>query len=180
MARSADSLPAPSSSTAKAPPSKARANSYLSLSSKKPRSRTPTTQMLSKAEMVQKKRDRKLLEVRRTALEEAVEKRVTEGLYDKLWRHKSTDDEARDESLQSKIAALNVVGVNLSHLGVELDSAEKVANVDIELSDAVSALTRMNDERYPLGKLGHLKHAHKLIVGMFGLAAAALKCPPAH
>jgi hypothetical protein len=140
-------------------------NSFLSLSSKKPRSRTPTTQMLSKAEMVQKKRDRKLLEVKQIALEEGMEKYVTEDLYDKLWRHKSTDDQARDESLQSKIAALKVVGVNLGHLGVELDSAEKVKEVDSELEDAFKALAAMNEKKHPLGKLSLLKAAHKTIVG---------------
>jgi hypothetical protein len=139
--------------------------SYLSLASKKPRSRTTTTQMLSKAEMVQKKRDRKLLEVKRIALEEAVEKRVTEGVYDKIWRHKSTDDEARDDSLHSKIAALKVVGVNMGHLGVELDSEEKVKLVDHELQESIKALAAMNEKRYPLGKLSLLKQAHKAIVG---------------
>ncbi|KAF8250901.1 hypothetical protein K440DRAFT_616542 [Wilcoxina mikolae CBS 423.85] len=139
-------------------------NSFLSLSSKKPSPRTPTTQMLSKAEMVQKKRDRKLLEVKQIALEEGMEKYVTESLYDKLWRHKSTDDEARDESLQSKIAALKVVGVNMGHLGVELDSAEKVKEVDHELEDAFKALAAMNEKKYPLGKLTLLKAAHKTIV----------------
>lgn len=132
--------------------------------------------MLSKAQIHQKKRDRKLLEVRRVALEEAIERRVTEGLYDKLWRHKSTDDEARDESLQSKIAALKVVGVSLEHLGVELDSTETVSMVDVELQDAVRALTEMNEKQYPLGKLGHLKQAHKLIVGMYFPALKGPTC----
>ncbi|KAA8904857.1 hypothetical protein FN846DRAFT_779322, partial [Sphaerosporella brunnea] len=138
--------------------------SYLSLSSQKPRSRTPTTQMLSKAEMAQKKRDRKLLEVKRIALEEAIEKRVTEGVYDKIWRHKSTDDEARDDSLHSKIAALKVVGVNLGHLGVELDSEAKAKLVDRELQESTKALAAMNEKKYPLGKLTLLKQAHKAIV----------------
>ena len=108
------------------------AQSFQSLSSKKPQPRTPPAQMLSKAEMVQKKRERKLLHIKQIALEEAVEKKVTEALYDRLWRHKSTDDEAKDESLQSKIAALKVVGVNLGHLGVGLASAAKASEVRSE------------------------------------------------
>jgi len=139
--------------------------SYQALASKKPRSRTTTTQMLSKAEMVQKKRDRKLLEIRRIALEEAIEKRVTEGMYEKIWRHKSTEDEARDDSLHSKIAALKVVGVNLGHLGVELESEEKAKLVDHELQEAIKSLVAMNERKYPLGKLLLLKQAHKAIVG---------------
>ena len=139
--------------------------SFQSLSSKKPQSRTPPAQMLSKAEMVQKKRERKLLHIKQIALEEAVEKMVTEALYDRLWRHKSTDDEAKDESLQSKIAALKVVGVNLGHLGVELASAANAREVDRELQGAIEALVAMNGKKHPLGKLALLKAAHKTIVG---------------
>lgn len=143
--------------------------SYLSLSSKKPRS-TPSasknpTQMLSLGEIAQKKRDRKLLEVKRFALEEAVERRVTEGIYNRIWRHKSTDDEARDESLRSKMAALNVVGVKLAHLGVELEEVQ--GDIEKELQSAVDALVGMNEPEHPLGKLLSLKKAHKAIVGTF-------------
>lgn len=119
--------------------------------------------MLSREEIAQKKRDRKMLDIKRLALEEAVEKRITEGVYNRLWRHKSTDDEARDESLRSKMAALNVVGVKLGHLGVELGVQ---GNVEEELQPAVEALVAMNDQKNPLGKLQSLKQAHKAIVGM--------------
>lgn len=59
-----------------------------------------------------------MLEAKRLALEEAVERKVCETIYDRIWRHKSTEDEARDESLRSKMAALHLVGVKLDHLGV--------------------------------------------------------------
>ncbi|PUU80288.1 hypothetical protein B9Z19DRAFT_1079687 [Tuber borchii] len=141
-------------------------HSYLSLASKKPRtspaaSKNPT-QMLSISEISQKKKDRRLLEAKRLALEEAVERRITEGVYDRIWRHKSTDDEARDESLRSKMAALNVVGVKLGHLGVELEGAE--GDIEDELRPAVEALVGMNNLKFPLGKLLSLKQAHKAIV----------------
>lgn len=141
-------------------------HSYLSLSSKKTRpSPSPKnpTQMLSLSEISQKKRDRKLLDAKRLALEEAVERKITEGVYDRIWRHKSADDDARDESLRSKMAALNVVGVKLGHLGVELEGAQ--GNIDEELRPAVDALVAMNGPRFPSGKLLFLKQAHKAIVG---------------
>ncbi|KAH0614442.1 uncharacterized protein H6S33_000078 [Morchella sextelata] len=141
-------------------------HSYLSLASKKPRSSPSSsknpTQMLSREEIAQKKRDRKMLDIKRLALEEAVEKRITEGVYDRLWRHKSTDDEARDESLRSKMAALNVVGVKLGHLGVELEGVQ--GDIEEELRPAVEALVAMNDPKNPVGKLQSLKQAHKAIV----------------
>ncbi|RPA97795.1 hypothetical protein L873DRAFT_1689590 [Choiromyces venosus 120613-1] len=141
-------------------------HSYLSLASKKPRtspaaSKNPT-QMLSISEISQKKKDRRLLDAKRLALEEAVERRITEGVYDRIWRHKSTDDEARDESLRSKMAALNVVGVKLGHLGVELEGAQ--GDIEDELRPAVEALIGMNNLKFPLGKLSSLKQAHKAIV----------------
>jgi lysine/ornithine N-monooxygenase len=145
-------------------------HSWLSLSSKKrsspstPKNQNPT-QMLSISEISQKKKNRKLLEVKRLALEEAVERRITEGVYDRIWRHKSTDDEARDEALRSKMEALNVVGVKLEHLGVELDVT--TGNVEEELSPAVDALVAMNRPKFPLGKLTYLKQAHKSIVGLY-------------
>lgn len=121
--------------------------------------------MLSLGEIAQKKRGRKLLEVKRLALEEAVERRITESIYNRIWRHKSTDDEARDESLRSKMAALNVVGVKLAHLGVELEEVQ--GDIEEELRSAVDALVGMNEPKHPLGKLLSLKQAHKAIVGTF-------------
>lgn len=153
--------------------------SYLSLSSKKPRpspsaSKNPT-QMLSLGEIAQKKRDRKLLEIKKLAFEEAVERRVTGVIYDRIWRHKSTDDEARDESLRSKMAALNVVGVKLAHLGVELEGAQ--GDIEEELQPAVDALVGMNEPKHPLGKLLSLKEAHKAIVGTSHNSYIVLKLP---
>ncbi|KAL7275885.1 hypothetical protein RUND412_001162 [Rhizina undulata] len=142
-------------------------NLYLSVSSKKPRSSSSVsknpTPMLSLSEISQKKKDRKLLEVKRLTLEEAIEKRITESVYQRIFRHKSTDDEARDESLRSKMAALKVVGVRLKHLGVELESKDR-KQVDADLQPAVDALVGMNDKKYPLGKLMLLKQSHKAIV----------------
>lgn len=145
-------------------------NSYLSLSSKKPRPSSGTqapTQMLSLSEISQKKRDRKLLDAKRLALEEAVERYATENVYDRVYRHKSTDDEARDDSLRSKMAALKVVGINMSHLGVELGESNGLQiNVEQELQPAIQALVEMSSKKSPLSKLMCLKQAHKAIVGM--------------
>lgn len=75
--------------------------------------------MLSISEISKRKRDRKFLEVKRVAYEEAVEKRLTENLYNKIWRHRGAEDEARDQALRSKTQALQVVGVGLKELGVD-------------------------------------------------------------
>ncbi|KAG4440260.1 hypothetical protein IFR05_004279 [Cadophora sp. M221] len=130
-------------------------------------------QMLTVEEIADRKRARKVLEQKRVALEEAVERRVTEGIYNRIWRHRSTQDEAQDEKLRSKTAALSVVGIGLTDLGIDLgressenpDATEdKEKEVREWLEGAREELIAMNDEKYPLGKLQHLKAAHKAIV----------------
>jgi hypothetical protein len=125
-------------------------------------------QMLTADELADRKRARKVLEHKRTVLEEVMERRVCEGVYDKLWRHRSTQDEAQDEKLRSKTAALAVVGIGLTDLGVDLGESNSDTNRAEEvrewLDDARKELLAMNDKKYPLGKLQHLKAAHKAIV----------------
>ena len=130
--------------------------------------------MLTPDEIAARKKARKLLEQKRIALEEAVERRVCEGVYDRIWRHRSTQDEAQDEKLRSKTAALEVVGIGLTDLGIDLgigskeDSEEAFNEKEKEvrewLDDARGELTAMSNEKYPLGKLHHLKAAYKEIV----------------
>lgn len=135
---------------------------YLALKSKSEQV-TKEQQMLSFEEITQKRRDRRLLELKKLAIEEAVEKRVCEAIYDKLWRHKTSDDEARDDMLRSKIEALNLVGVRLTHLGVE-DSPGDTVMLDA-LKESREAFRMMSEEKSPFGKLGVLRVIHKNIVG---------------
>jgi len=130
-------------------------------------------QMLTPDEIAARKKARKLLEQKRLALEEAVERRVCEGVYDRIWRHRSTQDEAQDEKLRSKTAALEVVGIGLNDLGIDLGIGsnetseaftEKEKEVRDWLDDARGELAAMSNERYPLAKLHHLKAAYKEIV----------------
>ncbi|OGM44647.1 VPS9 domain protein [Aspergillus bombycis] len=125
-------------------------------------------QMLTASEVTEKRIARKMLASKRVALEEAVERRACESIYDKIWRHKSTLDEVRDEKLRSKTATLLLVGINLNDLGVDVDTAsideEKQKEADEGLSVAREYLKTMNDAKYPLGKLRHLAAAHKAIV----------------
>ena len=133
---------------------------------------TSEQQMLTQTELDQRRKIRKGLERKRVALEEAVERRACEGVYERIWRHRSTQDEEQDEKLRSKTAALGVVGIGLAELGVQIgtEPLEAGSGVTTEedvrrwLGDARDELIKMNDERFPLGKLLHLKAAHKAIV----------------
>ncbi|CAG8951785.1 hypothetical protein HYFRA_00005589 [Hymenoscyphus fraxineus] len=162
--------PAPSSSSIF---SRAKAASISSKDKPKPLERKDSEQqMLTKEEIAERKRARKVLEQKRIALEEAVERRVCEGIYDRIFRHRSTQDEAQDEKLRSKTAALSVVGIGLTDLGIDLGNSpeqadsteEKEAEVRQWLQGARDELIAMGGQRHPLGKLHHLKAAHKSIV----------------
>ncbi|EMC92899.1 hypothetical protein BAUCODRAFT_37809 [Baudoinia panamericana UAMH 10762] len=130
-------------------------------------------EMLTASEVAYRKKARRLLELKRIALEEAVERGVCEKVYDRIFKHRSTDDEARDEKLRSRTAALSVVGIGLKELHTDSDpakaevrktAAEKEEDISQSLASAREALQRMDDEHYPAGKLRHLTDAHKSIV----------------
>ncbi|KAI0105478.1 hypothetical protein GGR51DRAFT_549036 [Nemania sp. FL0031] len=130
-------------------------------------------QMLTAEEFADRKRARKALEQKKVLLEEAVERRLCEGIYDRIYRHRSTQDEAQDDKLRSKTAALAVVGIGPADLGVDLGESlegdpEALSKKNEEISEyleqARKDLIAMNQKRYPLGKLNYLKAAHRSIV----------------
>ncbi|KAB8338977.1 hypothetical protein FH972_021916 [Carpinus fangiana] len=130
--------------------------------------------LISASELSEKRRARKQLESKHVALEEAVERGVCEKVYSKIWRHRSTDDEERDEKLRSRAAALSLVGVDLSELLTSTNDGQgQRAHPDSDLiedpararlSEARSNLVRMNQEHSPIGKLQALTATHKSIV----------------
>lgn len=135
----------------------------------------PEQQMLTPQEIHNRRKNRRLLEQKRVTLEEAVEKRACERVYRRIWRHRSTLDEVRDEKLRSRTAALALVGIGLKDLGIELDSSwadgettkESVeSRIEEWIAPARDDLLQMNEARYPLGKLQHLASAHKCIVDL--------------
>ncbi|KAJ8114921.1 hypothetical protein OPT61_g3307 [Boeremia exigua] len=130
-------------------------------------------QMLSVSEMSDRKKARKSLEAKRASLEEAVERAVCEKVYNRIWRHRSTDDEERDHKLRSRTAALSLVGIGLKELlmtGEEMTEEErnKAKEKEPEIREFLSAarqdIMKMNHEKHPLGKVLHLTAAHKSIV----------------
>ncbi|KAK0893406.1 hypothetical protein LTS16_022748 [Friedmanniomyces endolithicus] len=130
-------------------------------------------EMLTPDEVAYRKKARRLLELKRVTLEEAVERGVCEKVYDRIFKHRCSDDDARDEKLRSRTAALAVVGIGLKELHGNSDPAkedvrktteEKEDEINHALADAREALQRMDAEHYPAGKLQHLTAAHKSIV----------------
>lgn len=132
----------------------------------------PEQQMLTPQEISERRKSRRLLEQKGIALEEAVERRVCERVYDRIWRHRSTLDEVRDEKLRSRTAALALVGIDLEDLGIKFEESsaksKEVIGAEVEkwIAKAREGLLKMNDAQYPLGKLQHLVAAHKSIVDL--------------
>lgn len=132
----------------------------------------PEQQMLTAQEISDRRKARRLLELKGVAFEEAVEKRVCERVYSRIWRHRSTLDEVLDEKLRSRTAALALVGIGLDDLGIKLgksnaDNEETIdAQVEHWISKAREGLLKMNDAKCPFGKLQHLAATHKNIVDL--------------
>ena len=134
---------------------------------------------MTASEVLDKRKARRLLEQKRVALEEAVERAVCEKLYTRLYRHRSTDDDERDQKLRSRVAALSLVGIGLKELlvtGTSEDLSEevqkKVSNdeeqIKVWLFSTRESLMRMDDAQFPAAKLACLTAAHKGIVETLG------------
>ncbi|KAL1311314.1 hypothetical protein AAFC00_001492 [Neodothiora populina] len=129
-------------------------------------------QMLTPSEVADRRKARRLLDKKRIALEEAVERGLCEKIYEKIYRHRSADDEERDAKLRSRTAALALVGIGLKelHVNIETDKTtpeqakEEEGRIAKLLAPAMDSLKQMDDEHYPLGKLHKLTEAHKNIV----------------
>ena len=134
----------------------------------------PERQMLTADEITNRKKARKLLEHKRLALEEAVERRVCEGVYDRIWRHRGTLDEIRDEKLRSRTAALALVGIGLKDLGIEFDASSMsessgtalATQIESWIAKARDGILLMSEARNPLAKLRCLASTHQKIVDL--------------
>ncbi|BFZ59652.1 hypothetical protein YB2330_000666 [Saitoella coloradoensis] len=124
--------------------------------------------MLSGDEIAQRKASRLRAERLRIEWAEEVEKRLCEGVYDKLLSIKDSDDEIRDEALASKVAALNILDVTLKHLGVEMGDEEEVHAIAVAFS-AGEELQKLNEVQAPKAKVEVLVTTHKILVD--GLSA---------
>ncbi|KAH8737901.1 hypothetical protein BGZ61DRAFT_24448 [Ilyonectria robusta] len=170
--QSRDVSPAPSSSSISSAASRLRSKASARNMKDKPKPDSEQ-QMITAEELARRKRARKALEAKRGLLEEAVERRLCEGIYERIYRHRSTQDEAQDDKLRSKTAALALVGIGPVDLGIDLGedsnqspeaTAAKLAEITQRLEQARRDLGLMTQKRYPLGKLNHLKAAHRSIV----------------
>ncbi|OAR00881.1 hypothetical protein LLEC1_07959, partial [Akanthomyces lecanii] len=170
--------PSPSASSISSAASRFRSRTASLKSSKDSKPKLEVEhQMITAEELADRKKARKALEVKKGLIEEAVERRLCEAIYDRIYRHRSTHDEAQDDKLRSKTAALALVNIGLTDLGIDLgqeedDDKEKDGGaprfrdeqIRESLEPARKELVAMSDSHYPHGKINHLKAVHKSIV----------------
>ncbi|KAM3535892.1 hypothetical protein MY4038_000942 [Beauveria bassiana] len=167
--------PSPSSISSAASRLRARTASLKSKDSKHLKAEAEQ-QMITPDELADRKRARKALEAKKGRIEEAAERRLCEAIYGRIYRHRSTQDEAQDDKLRSKTAALALVNIGLTDLGIDLGQDDSDDTKDgsaptsrdeeirASLEPARRELVAMSDSHYPLGKINHLKAVHKSIV----------------
>ncbi|CAO3588155.1 unnamed protein product [Absidia cylindrospora] len=94
---------------------------------------------------------------------DVIESYMCRELYDKLFISSSGDDSIQDEVLESRIAALNLLDLNLGHLGVVVDPGE-VESITKMVSAAGTQLQQLNSLPSAKEKLDILVKTHQIIV----------------
>ncbi|CAG8648463.1 14665_t:CDS:10, partial [Acaulospora morrowiae] len=107
-----------------------------------------------------------LAEARENEIDESmniVEKYVCTSLYEFLFCPKWSDDGLQDDSLGSRIAALNILELNLSSLGVNVGPHQQTF-IDFAVKEASAELQSLEQKKSPYEKLNSIIHCHKIIV----------------
>ena len=98
---------------------------------------------------------------------EVVESVLCEEVYDRLFCPVTSKDRYHDDALSSRIAALNVLGLSLRHLGLDVPTERGdavVAGLEEIVKDCGEELQRLESCRSPKDKLEVLVRAHKIAV----------------
>ncbi|CAG8436413.1 1611_t:CDS:10 [Funneliformis caledonium] len=93
-----------------------------------------------------------------------VENYVCMALYDNIFSPKWSNDVADDEALGSKIAALNLLELGLSNLGVDIKSQQQQEFIDLAIQVAGAELQSLEQKKAPYEKLNSLIHCHGIVV----------------
>ncbi|KAG8955812.1 hypothetical protein FRC03_011042 [Tulasnella sp. 419] len=118
------------------------------------------TSSLSGAEKKAEEKEQKLRDTM-----DAVERIICGLFYDKLFAPEGSDDRNHDEAVAGRVAALNMLDLDLSHLGVEIpdEGVEGVEEVIKDVGKELSKLENVNC-RAPGEKTAVLVTAHKIVV----------------
>ncbi|TFK20246.1 hypothetical protein FA15DRAFT_137771 [Coprinopsis marcescibilis] len=105
---------------------------------------------------------------------EAVERSICSLFYDRLFMQSTTDDTSHDETLTSRICALNMLDLGLNHLDIIAGDIEPDLNVVVHACGEM--LSQLDPCRCPADKSAILVAAHKVLVdGLSRLPPIRLK-----
>lgn len=93
-----------------------------------------------------------------------IETYLCNQLYDQLFTNPDGDEAMQDEALESRIAALNLLDLDLSHLGVLLEDPVDIENMNHIVKQAGTQLQQLNTIMGAKEKLEALVKTHQIIV----------------
>ncbi|KAI0029181.1 hypothetical protein K488DRAFT_56987 [Vararia minispora EC-137] len=95
---------------------------------------------------------------------EAVERVMCSLFYDRLYMQPKSDDNSHDEALSGRIAALNMLDLNLEHLGVDVGKVGTEVEVVLQSCGETLAQLERSACRCPGDKCAIMVAAHKILV----------------
>ncbi|GAN06236.1 hypothetical protein MAM1_0116d05716 [Mucor ambiguus] len=95
---------------------------------------------------------------------DTVETYICNQLYDQLFTNPEGDEAMQDEALESRIAALNLLDLNLQHLGVTIESEQDNEHLNHIVKEAGTQLQQLNTIMGAKDKLKALVKTHQIIV----------------
>ncbi|KAL0141151.1 hypothetical protein V8B55DRAFT_1513652 [Mucor lusitanicus] len=95
---------------------------------------------------------------------DTIETYICNQLYDQLFTNPEGDEAMQDEALESRIAALNLLDLNLQHLGVTVESEQDTEHLNHIVKEAGTQLQQLNTIMGAKDKLEALVKTHQIIV----------------
>ncbi|KAL7314121.1 hypothetical protein PS15m_007772 [Mucor circinelloides] len=95
---------------------------------------------------------------------DTIETYICNQLYDQLFTNPEGDEAMQDEALESRIAALNLLDLNLQHLGVTIENEQDNEHLTQIVKEAGTQLQQLNTIMGAKEKLEALVKTHQIIV----------------
>ncbi|KAI7858933.1 hypothetical protein BDC45DRAFT_286847 [Circinella umbellata] len=92
-----------------------------------------------------------------------IESYICYELYDCLFTTPGGDESLQDEALESRIAALNLLDLNMEHLGVIVEDESEIEDIEAVVKEAGLQLQQLNSILDAKGKLNGLVRTHQII-----------------
>ncbi|KAG6888143.1 hypothetical protein C0992_009515 [Termitomyces sp. T32_za158] len=93
---------------------------------------------------------------------EVVERTICTLFYDRLYMQPTSDDLLHDQTLSSRVAALNMLDLGLEHLDIHVEHQSR--ELDLVIKDCGETLSQLQGCRSPGDKAALLVAAHKSVV----------------